>query len=145
MKTKSLRLKKAWFDEENIFIETDDGQIKSHPLKWFPRLQNASKKDRNKYRISPFGIHWEALDEDLSVEGFFSYNKDKIEAERNEIEKFFQAFPEIGISEFARSSGISPAVLRHYACGIKRPSEARKKEIEKAVHSLGKKLLKVEL
>lgn len=145
MKTKSLKLKKVWFDEENIFIETEAGEIKSHPLRWFPRLQNATKKERNKYRISPFGIHWEDLDEDLSIEGFFTYDKDKIDAERNEVEKLFKAFPEISISEFARRAGISPAVLRHYTCGIKKPSEARKKEIEKALHSLGKKLLEVEL
>lgn len=145
MKTKSLKLNKVWFDEENIFIETEDGQVKCHPLRWFPRLLNATKKERNKYRISLYGIHWEDLDEDLSVEGFFTYDKDKIEAERNEVEELFKAFPEISISEFARRTGINPAVLRHYTCGIKKPSASRKKEIENALHSLGKRLINVEL
>ncbi len=145
MKTKELKLKKVWFDEENIFIETEDGEKRSHPLRWFPRLQNASKKERNQYRLSPSGIHWEELDEDLSVEGFFTYDKDKIEAEKNEVEKLFKTLPEISITEFARQAGISPAVLRHYTCGSKNPSAARKKEIENALHALGERLLAVEL
>ena len=75
------------------------------------------KKEKNKYRILPFGIHWESLDEDLSVKGFFTYNKDKLYSERNEVEKLFKAFPEISISEFGRRAGVNPAVLRHYTCG----------------------------
>ena len=62
MKKKVTKLKKVWFDEENIFIETEEGEKRSHPLRWFPKLQNASKKEQNLYRLSPFGIHWEDLD-----------------------------------------------------------------------------------
>ena len=145
MKTKELKLKKVWFDEENIFIEMEDGEIRNHPLRWFPKLENASKKELNKYRLSQFGIHWEDLDEDLSIEGFLSYDKDKIEAEKNEVEKLFKTLPEISITQFARQAGISPAVLRHYTCGSKNPSSSRKKEIEKALHALGERLLAVEL
>ena len=111
MKTKELKLKKVWFDEENIFIETEDGEKRSHPLRWFPRLQNASKKERNQFRLSPSGIHWEDLDEDLSVEGFFTYDKDKIDAEKNKVEKLFKTLPEISITEFARQA-IIPAVVK---------------------------------
>ena len=145
MKKKITKLKEVWFDEENIFIETEEGEKRSHPLRWFPKLQNASKKERNLYRLSPFGIHWEDLDEDLSLEGFFSYDKDKIEVEKNDVEKLFKTLPEISLTEFARQAGLSPAVLRHYTCGIKKPSAARKKEIEKALHALGERLIAVEL
>lgn len=145
MKKKVTKLKKVWFDEENIFIETEEGEKRSHSLRWVPKLQNASKKERNLYRLSPFGIHWENLDEDLSLEGFFSYDKDKIEVEKNKVEKIFKTLPEISLTEFARQAGLSPAVIRHYACGIKKPSAARKKEIENALHALGERLLAVEL
>ena len=47
------------------------------PLSWFPRLQNATIEQRENYELSPFGIHWEELDEDLSFEGFFKFNKNK--------------------------------------------------------------------
>jgi hypothetical protein len=66
---------KIWFDEGQIFIKTMLGEQKSMPLKWFPKLLNASKEEREDYCISPFGIHWENIDEDLSFEGFNSFSK----------------------------------------------------------------------
>lgn len=48
------------------------------PLSWFPRLKNASKSERKNYTFSPYGIHWQELDEDLSFEGFFKFEKDKV-------------------------------------------------------------------
>ena len=145
MKKVSQLPTKVWFDKKNIFIETKEGEIKSHPLRWFPALEKASKKEKNMYRISPGGLHWQELDLDLSFDGFFTYNKDVLEEEKNEVEKVFKTFPELSITEFARRNGISSAVMRHYSCGIKNPSKQRKKEIEKALHNLGKKLLQVEL
>ncbi|MGE6218703.1 DUF2442 domain-containing protein [Nubsella zeaxanthinifaciens] len=66
---------KIWFDESQIFIKTILGEQKSMPLKWFPKLLNASKEERENYCISPFGIHWENIDEDLSFEGFTSFKR----------------------------------------------------------------------
>jgi hypothetical protein len=39
-------------------------------------LAQATPQQREKYELSPFGIHWEALDEDLSFEGFFAFQKE---------------------------------------------------------------------
>jgi hypothetical protein len=66
---------KVWFDNGRIFIRTAAGAEKSHPLSWFPKLQNAAKAVLENFTLSPFGIHWEQLDEDLSFEGFFIYAK----------------------------------------------------------------------
>ena len=71
----NIKLKNLWFTESEIFIETTDGLKLSHPLSWFPKLQNASEEQRENYELSPFGIHWLALDEDLSFTGFFDYKK----------------------------------------------------------------------
>lgn len=71
----NIKLGKLWFTELEIFIETTDGLKLSHPLSWFPKLQNASKEERENYELSPFGIHWPTLDEDLSFSGFFEYKK----------------------------------------------------------------------
>lgn len=71
----NIKLKKLWFTEWEIFIETADGLKLSHPLVWFPKLQNASKEQRENFELSPFGIHWPTLDEDLSLSGFFDYKK----------------------------------------------------------------------
>ncbi len=42
----------------------------SVPLEWFPRLQDATPKERNDWRLlgGGLGIHWESLDEDVTVE-----------------------------------------------------------------------------
>jgi hypothetical protein len=66
---------KVWFHDDSIFIQTVSGEVQSHPLSWFPRLLNASNDERKNFELSPFGIHWEKLDEDLSFEGFFSFSK----------------------------------------------------------------------
>lgn len=67
---------KVWIENDNIFIETNTGEVKSHPLSWFPRLSNAPKALLENFTLSPFGIHWEELDEDLSYEGFFSFTNE---------------------------------------------------------------------
>jgi hypothetical protein len=69
------KIVKVWFDNGQIFIRTARGEEKSHPLSWFPKLQNAKKAVLENFTLSPFGIHWEQLDEDLSFEGFFNYSK----------------------------------------------------------------------
>ncbi len=42
------------------------------PLAWFPRLMRASAEAREAVEISAFGLHWEALDEDISVAGLLA-------------------------------------------------------------------------
>ena len=64
---------KIWFDNELIHLELKDGRIGSLPLKCFSRLYNADSSQKENYTLSPFGIHWKEIDEDLSFEGFF-YN-----------------------------------------------------------------------
>lgn len=42
----------------------------SVPLEWYPRLQEATPKERNDWTLlgGGLGIHWESLDEDVTVE-----------------------------------------------------------------------------
>jgi hypothetical protein len=70
-----VKVVKVWFDNGRIYIKTALGEEKSHPLSWFPKLQNATQAVLENFTLSPFGIHWEQLDEDLSFEGFFHYSK----------------------------------------------------------------------
>ena len=46
-------------------------------------LLNASEEDRGKYEISPsgYGIHWPALDEDLSIDGLLGIVHEPTEVE----------------------------------------------------------------
>jgi hypothetical protein len=47
------------------------------PLAWFPRLLAATPEQRNQFELSPRGIHWEALDEDISVDGLLAGHGDR--------------------------------------------------------------------
>ena len=73
-----MKIEKVWFDATHIFIKTIDGIEKSMLLSWFPKLENAEAQQQKNFELSPFGIHWEELDEDLSFEGFFKFRKEHI-------------------------------------------------------------------
>ena len=143
METTLNDILKVWFSENQISIETKNGIVKSHPLRWFPPLEKATLEQRNNFELSHFGIHWPELDEDLSFEGFFTFNKDEIDAQKSEIQKVFAKFPELNISELARRIGISPTLMRHYACNVKQPSPERIKQIKDALHEVGRELIAV--
>jgi len=59
------------FDAERLHVQLSDGREISVPLEWFPSLRDATDEQRNKWRLigKGVGIHWEDLDEDISVEG----------------------------------------------------------------------------
>ena len=69
---------KIWFDKENMWVALTDGRQLSIPLVYFPRLLNASPEQRKNYELSGggTGIHWEGIDEDISVPGLILGNKD---------------------------------------------------------------------
>lgn len=59
------------FDADEMSVILVDGRRLSVPLAWFPRLAAASRVDLENYELlgDGEGIHWPALDEDLSVAG----------------------------------------------------------------------------
>ena len=71
-----MDISKIWFEDNSIFLKTKTGIEKSMPLRWFPKLENADTTQRKNFELSPFGIHWPVLDEDLSFEGFFKFQKE---------------------------------------------------------------------
>ncbi len=60
--------------EDTLTVNLSDGRTISVPLTWFPRLIQASAEERNNWRLigQGQGIHWEDLDEDISVEGLLA-------------------------------------------------------------------------
>jgi hypothetical protein len=67
-----------WFDEENMWVALTDGRQLSIPLVYFPRLLHATPEQRENFELSGggTGIHWEEIDEDISVPGLLLGNKD---------------------------------------------------------------------
>jgi hypothetical protein len=58
------------FTKDKMILFVEDGREVSFPLEWFPKLSHATVSQLNKWRFigNGEGIHWEELDEDLSVE-----------------------------------------------------------------------------
>jgi len=57
--------------ENSLTVELADGRTVAAPLGWYPRLAHASPEERARWRLvgAGIGIHWEDIDEDISVEG----------------------------------------------------------------------------
>jgi hypothetical protein len=66
--------KKVSFDAHHMWVELIDGRKLGVPLAYFPRLAQAKPAQRRQYVISGggIGLHWEALDEDISVPGLMA-------------------------------------------------------------------------
>jgi len=71
------------FDDDQMWVELDDGRTLGVPLAWFPRLFRGSKADRGKVQISATGLHWDALDEDISIAGLLAGRGDRTLFPRN--------------------------------------------------------------
>lgn len=70
------------FDEDSMWVDLSDGRALGVPLAWFPRLLHASVELREQVRITPRGLHWDALDEDISVAGLLAGLGDQTSSNR---------------------------------------------------------------
>lgn len=73
----SISPKALRFDADTLWVELTDGRTIGVPLAWFPRLLHASPEQRENYELSRLGMHWEALDEDISVDGILAGRGDQ--------------------------------------------------------------------
>jgi hypothetical protein len=60
--------------DDALSVELSDGRSVSVPLAWYPRLLHGRPDEREKWRLIGFGkgIHWDDLDEDISVENLLA-------------------------------------------------------------------------
>ena len=65
------------FDDNSMWVTLSDGRTLGVPLAWFPRLLNANRQQLEECELSPFGLHWEELDEDVSVTGLLAGRGDE--------------------------------------------------------------------
>lgn len=63
--------KSVHFDDAMLWVNLTDGRQLGIPLAFFPRLLQASPEQRSRFTISGggLGLHWDELDEDISVPG----------------------------------------------------------------------------
>lgn len=56
--------------DNELTVQFNDGRTISVPLSWYPRLEHATSGERQQWEFigNGTGIHWPAIDEDISVE-----------------------------------------------------------------------------
>jgi len=59
---------------DTLQVDLSDGRTISVPLAWYPRLAHATAEERGRCRLiaNGRGVHWDAIDEDISVEGLLA-------------------------------------------------------------------------
>lgn len=65
------RVKEVQIDEDTLSVQLMDGRTITVPLAWYPRLLKATPEQLAHWEIcgGGYGIHWEAIDEDINTEG----------------------------------------------------------------------------
>ena len=60
--------------DDTLSVDLSDGRSISIPIAWFPRLLHCTEQERNNWRLigKGQGIHWEDIDEDISIEGLLA-------------------------------------------------------------------------
>lgn len=70
--TISPRATEVRFDDAQMWVELEDGRTLGIPLAWFPRLLHGTPDQRAQVTIGAMGLHWEELDEDISIAGLLA-------------------------------------------------------------------------
>jgi uncharacterized protein DUF2442 len=65
----TVRATHVTVNHARLIVDLQDGRTITTPLEWYPRLMNGTPAEWANYEISPFGIHWEDLNEDISIRG----------------------------------------------------------------------------
>jgi hypothetical protein len=77
-----VRATAARFDDAVMWVDLDDGRTLGVPLAWFPRLLHGTPRQRMAVEISPSGLHWDELDEDISIAGLLAGRGDRTLAKK---------------------------------------------------------------
>jgi len=66
---------RVWFEQDMMQVLLTDGRIVAVPVEWYPRLRDATDEQRGNWRLigRGVGIHWEDVDEDISVAGLLRH------------------------------------------------------------------------
>ena len=108
----------------------------------FPLLLDASEEQRAKYEIGLEGddLHWDDIDEDIHISSFF----ESVEPNRdNPVADVFHRFPQLNVSEVARTMGINKSLLSRYIYGIKKPSQQRVAQIMNTIREIGQQMASI--
>lgn len=135
-----MKICKVWFESDRIYVLTDDGRTMWQSLLYYRRLREATDEQRADCEIDDEGIHWERLDEDVSLESF-GYDNPEPEG----VSRLFLTHPELNESAIARRLGIDRNMMRQYVNGMSKPTPAIEQLILNEVRRVGSELASANL
>ena len=73
-----MKIEKVFLDNETLYVKLNSGHIIGNPIVWFERLNSATPEQRNDFEIgvTKQSIHWEKLNEDISLESLFDFKRE---------------------------------------------------------------------
>ena len=133
-------IKKVWFENNSIFVNTTDGELLSQQLEIYPILFEANQDERNNFYIWDDGqsIRWEDLDEDINIEDL---QGNEIVNYNNETNKLLTQFPYLNLKIFAEYIGMHWTKLARFKYGVWTPSEEEFNEIRNGLHKIGREMM----
>lgn len=133
------RIKKLWFSDGRISIQTIEGLEYSQPLEAFPTLKDASDEERNRYVLwdNERSIRWENIDEDIHISNFYQPETVNLD---NEVNHLLSKFPWLDLHEFARMLDMHKSKLDRFRYGIWIPSESTINKIRSLIKRLGEQM-----
>lgn len=75
---KALHITRISFQNDRLYVHLSDEREIGVPLAWFPRLLHATDEQRSDWELigQGVGIHWDMVDEDISVAGLLGWPND---------------------------------------------------------------------
>ncbi len=63
---------------DELIVTLEDARVIHVPIQYFPRLEAGTPGERNKWKLigKGHGIHWEDIDEDISVASLLGLESD---------------------------------------------------------------------
>ena len=112
------------------------------PVKYWNAIKKRAKvtADFNGNPVNDEIDRWEEIDEDIHLSSFYDTEEP---AANNVIGEVFRRFPQLNVSETARTIGIHKSLLSKYIYGTKKPSEKRTAEILDTLRQIGRELAQI--
>jgi hypothetical protein len=78
LQSRAMLARYVYFEANRLHVSLSEGREISVPLDWFPRLSNATERQRQQWELigGGVGIHWEEIDEDISIAGLLGLPHD---------------------------------------------------------------------
>lgn len=129
------QIKRLWFEDGQIKIQTDEGRTLSHRLEVFPSLLLATPAQRENYYLwdNNRSIRWDELDEDIHISHF--YEPETVDY-GNEVNQLFLRFPEIDMKAVANRLGMHWTKLARFRYGVWTPSAEILTKIKNGIMSM---------